>query len=110
MPTRNALLVHEECEFTVVDMTTNTVTLNTGPTLLVFIHVNIVLDANPCDIENVAGTPAITLEASLAAGTFLDLHGARFEDALIVNPDDAAASGQIIVGWRKVSPAPHRLP
>ncbi len=104
MATRNGLLVHEECEFTVVNMTDNTTTINTGPTLLVFIHVNIVLTAAAVDIENVAGTPAITLPASLAAGTFLDLHGARFEDALIVNPDDGAASGQIIVGWRKVNP------
>ena len=104
MTTRNGLLVHEECEFTVVDMTTNVVTLNTGPTLLMFIHVNIILSANACDIENISGTPAITLAASLAAGTHLEFHGARFEDALIVNPADAAASGQIIVGWRKVNP------
>ena len=100
MATRTGLLVYEECEVSVVDMTTNTVTLNEGATLLMFIHVNIVLDANACDIENVASTPVITLPASLAAGTHYEFHGARFEDALIVNPADGALTGQIIVGWR----------
>ena len=104
MTTRNGLLVHEECEYTVVDMTTNTVTLNTGPTLLMGIYVNIVLSANACDIENVAGTPALTLPASLGAGTNIECHGMFFPDALIVNPADAAASGQILVLWRKVNP------
>ena len=104
MATRNGQLVHDECEGTVVDMTTNTVTLNTGPTLLMGIYVNIVLSANACEIENVAGTSVVTLPASLAAATNLDFHGLRFDDALIVNPADAAASGQILVMWRKINP------
>jgi len=104
MATRDGLLVHDECEHTIVNMTDNTTTVNTGPTLLMGIHVNIVLSANACEIENVAGTTVLTLAASLAANTNLDFHGLRFPDALIINPADAAASGQITVLWRKVNP------
>ena len=104
MATRNARLVHEECEHTVVNMTDNTTTVNTGPTLLVGIYVNIVLTAAAVEIENVAGTSVLTLPASLAAGSNLDFHGLRFPTALIINPADAAASGQITVLWRNVNP------
>ena len=104
MATREASLVHEECEHTVVNMTDNTTTVHTGSTLLVGIYVNIVLSANACEIENVAGTTVATLPASLAAATAIDFHGLRFPDALIINPADAAASGQITVMWRKINP------
>jgi len=90
MATRDALLVHEECEHTVVNMTDNTTTVFTGPCVLLGIHVNITLSANACEIENVAGTSVFTLAASTAAGTNIHCHGMRFDDALIVNPADAA--------------------
>ena len=104
MTTRDGRLVHTECEHTVVNMTDNTTTINSGPTLLVGVYVNIVLTAAAVDIENVAGTPVFTLIASLAAGSSVDFHGTRFDDALIINPDDGAASGQIVVMWRKINP------
>ena len=104
MATRPARLVHEECEGTVVNMTDNTTTVNTGPTLLVGIYVNIVLTAAAVEIENISGTTVATLPASLAAGTHIPFNGLFFNDALIINPDDAAASGQILVLWRNVIP------
>lgn len=104
MATREARLVHEECEHTIVNMTDNTTTVHDGPAILVGVYVNTVLSANACPIEAVAGTTVVELIASLAAGTMIDFHGLRFDPELIVNPADAAASGQIAVLWRKVNP------
>ncbi len=103
MATRDGRLVHEECEHTIVNMTDNTTTVFTGPCLLVGIYVNIVLTAAAVEIENVSGTTVFTLPASLAAGSERNFHGTRFPEALIINPDDGAASGQITVMWRKVN-------
>jgi len=104
MTTRNGQLVHLECEHTIVNMTDNTTTVHSGPAQLVAVYVNTVLSANACPIENVAGTTVVELIASLAAGSMIDFHGLHFPDALIINPADAAASGQICVLWRKVNP------
>jgi len=104
MATKQAQAVQVQCEHTVVNMTDNTTTVYTGSCYLVAIYVNIVLSANACEVENVAGTSVATLVASLAAATMLDFHGLHFPDALIINPADAAASGQILVMWRKHNP------
>ena len=104
MPTKEARLVQNECEVTLVNSTDNTTTVNTGPTRLIGIYVNVVLTAEAIEIENVSGTSVFTLIPSLAAGQSIDFHGTLFPDALIINPDDAAASGQIAVLWRNVNP------
>ena len=104
MATKRAQPVQHQCEHTIVNMTDNTTTVYTGSCYLVAIYVNIVLTAAAVDIENVAGTPVFTLPASLAAGSDKPFHGTHFPDALIINPDDGAASGQITVMWRKHNP------
>ena len=104
MTTKFAQAVQEQCEHTIVNMTDNTTTVYTGSCYLIGIHVNIVLTAAAVEIENVAGTTVFTLPASLAAGSNRDFHGTHFPDALIINPADAAASGQITVMWRKHNP------
>lgn len=104
MTTKFAQAVQEQCEHTIVNMTDNTTTVYTGSCYLIAIHVNIVLTAAAVDIENVAGTPVFTLAASLAASTNLPFYGTHFPNALIINPDDGAASGQITVMWRKHNP------
>jgi hypothetical protein len=104
MTVKQATLVQQQNLFATVDMTTNTTTVYTGPVILVGIHVNIALDANACEIEQVAGTSVFTIAASTAAGTNINCFNMRLEKALIVNPADAAASGQITVVYRPVNP------
>ena len=101
---KQAQLVQQQNQFLRVDMTDNTTTVYTGPCVLVGIHVNIALSANACEIEEVAGTSIFTLAASTAAGTNIDCFSMRLDTALIVNPADAAASGQITVVYRPVNP------
>ena len=104
MTVKQATLVQQQNLYATVNMTTNTQTIYTGPCILVGIHVNIALDGNACEIEEVAGTSIFTIAASTAAGTNIDCFNMRLETALIVNPADAAASGQITVIYRPVNP------
>jgi hypothetical protein len=105
MTVKQAQLVQLQNDHATVLMTTNVVTLYTGPVILVGIHVNVALDANACEIESVSGTSVFTIAASTAAGTNIDCFSMRLEEALIVNPADAAASGQITVIFRPVNPS-----
>ena len=100
--TREARLFHEECEYTVVDVATNSTTVHDGPAILFGVYVNTVLSAQACPIEDDT-TAIITLVASLAAGSNLNFPGIRFDTSLIIDPDDAA-TGNITVMWRKVNP------
>jgi len=47
--------------------------------------------------------PPVVLPATLAAGTNLTFPGIRFENSLVVNPDDSA-TGEIRVTYRRVNP------
>ena len=89
------------CTMTVVNMTDNSTTVSSAPALLLGIYVNIALDANACSVKD-ATTEKLSLPASLAAGTKIDCHSATFATSLIIDPVDAAASGQIVVFWRAV--------
>ena len=102
---KQAQLVQQQNSYATVDMTTNTVTLHTGPVILVAIHVNVALSAHICEIESVAGTTIFTLAASTAAGTNIDCFSMRIEEGLIINPTDAADAGQITVVYRPVNPS-----
>ena len=97
--TNDVIKVTQQCNMTVVNMTDNSTTVSSGPALLMGIYVNTILDANACLITDAAVTKLI-LPASLAAGSQIDCHGAIFATSLIVDPADAAASGQILVFWR----------
>ena len=101
---KQAQMVQQQTDHATVLMTTNTTTVYTGPVILVGIHVNVALDGNACEIESVAGTSVFTIAASTAAGTNIDCFSMRLNEALIVNPADAAASGQITVCYRPVNP------
>jgi len=102
MATREGRLVHEECEYTVVDLSDNVTTVSSVPAILYGVYVNTVLSADACPIED-GTTAVITLVASLAAGSNLQFPGVRFDTSLVVDPDDAA-TGNITVIWRKVNP------
>jgi hypothetical protein len=101
---KQASLVQQQNSYATVLMTTNVVTLYTGPVILVGIHVSVALSAHACEIESVSGTSVLTIAASTAAGTNIDCFNMRLEEALIINPADAASAGTITVIYRPINP------
>lgn len=103
MATRNGRLVHDECEYSVQDTSTNGPTaIHATPALLMGIYVNTVLSAHTVILAD-ATTAIVTLPASLAAGTMINFPGLRFETSLNIDPDDAS-TGNITVMFRKINP------
>ena len=103
MATRNGMLVHDECEYSIQDTSTNGPTeIHAEPALLMGVFINTVLSAHTVVLAD-ATTAIVTLPASLAAGTMIDFPGLRFETSLNIDPDDAS-TGNITVMYRKVNP------
>ncbi len=100
---KQAFLVQTQNDYLVVDVADNSTTVYTGPCMLYGIYVNTVLSAHAVPIQD-GTTAVITLIASLAAGTNLEFPGIRFEESLIVDPNDAG-TGNITVIYRPVNPA-----
>jgi hypothetical protein len=95
------LAVHPECLMSVQDTSGNgPTTIHAGPALLFGVYVNTVLSAHTVVFKD--GTTAkITLPASLAAGSERDMHGARFETSLVIDPDDSS-TGEVVVFYRPI--------
>lgn len=87
-----------ETAATTVDTSTNSTTITSAPALVYGIYVNTVLSAHTVVIKDDT-TARITLPASLAAGTMIQIPGAIFETSLVVDPDDSS-TGNITVFWR----------
>lgn len=102
MITRNAQLIHEECEYSVVDVSDNSTTVFTGPCILFGAYVNTVLSNHVLPIQD-GSTTVVSLVALAAAGTSILYPGIRFDTSLIVNPNDAA-TGSVTIAFRKVNP------
>ena len=81
-----------------VNTATNTTTVSAKPALVVGIYVNTVLSAHTVVLK-VNTTAILTLPASLAAGTMLDIPATQFLTSLIVDPDDSS-TGNITVFYR----------
>lgn len=81
--------------YAVVNLATDSTTVVNGAARLYGIYVNTVLSGQACPIEDNT-TAIITLPASLAAGTMIELPGVRFNTSLVVDPDDSA-TGNITV-------------
>ena len=96
--TASYLSTADECYYTVVDTSTDSVTVNNAPSLLLGVFVNTVLSAHTVILKDNT-TSVFTLPASLAAGTLLRLPATRFETSLIVDPDNSS-TGNITVLWR----------
>lgn len=90
--------VHHECTYAVVDTSTDSTTVYSGPCIVVGIFVNTVLSAHTVILKDNA-TSVITLPASLAAGTNIVLPGIRFETSLVVDPDNSS-TGNITVMYK----------
>lgn len=102
MATREAQLVHEECEYTVVDVSDNSTTVYTGPCNLYGLYVNTALSAHAMPVKDGTVT-VVSLAASSAIGVNPQFPGVHFETSLIVDPDDSA-TGSVTVAWRKTNP------
>lgn len=88
----------EEWKYTAVDTSVNSTTVSSKPALVVGVYVNTVLSAHTVIIKD-GTTPVLTIQASLAAGTMLDIPPTRFETSLVVDPDDSS-TGNVTVFWR----------
>jgi len=100
--TKQAQLVHQQCDYAVVDIGDNDTTVYTGPCMLYGVYVNTVLSTHTVPIKDGA-TTVVTLPVDLAAGTSILYPGIRFDTSLIVDPNDSGTGG-IVVAYRKVNP------
>lgn len=90
--------VHNEWLYVVNDTSNDSTTVYTGPVLVAGIFVNTVLSAHTVVIQD-GSTAVITLPASLAAGTWMNFGGIRFDTSLVINPNDSS-TGNITVFYR----------
>lgn len=81
----------------VIDVATDSTTVNTGRCYLYGVYTNTVLSAHALPIKDNA-TTLVTIPASAAAGTFYQFEGLEFATSMIVDPNDAA-TGNITVAW-----------
>ena len=81
---------------TTVDVADDSTVLTTSNAELHGIHVNVILSAHACPIENAAGTAIFTLPATAAVGVY-PCYGV-FMDGITVDPNNAG-TGTITVFW-----------
>ena len=90
--------VHGEYLYSVVDTSTNSVTVYNGPAILAGVYVNTGLSAHTVVMKD-ATVAVCTIPASSAAGVSIAYPGIRFETSLICDPDDSS-TGSITVVYR----------
>lgn len=89
----------QDAKYSAQDISVNgPTTIYAGSCRLLGIYINTVLSAHTVDITD-DGTTVITLPASLAAGTFIDLPGIRCS-ALEIAPN-ASSTGNVVVFYRE---------
>ena len=94
-------LTHSECQYAVVDTSTDSTTVSSVPAIVFGVFVNTVLSAHTVILED-GSTAVITLPASLAAGTNIHFpNGIRFTTSLVVNPDNSS-TGNITVLYKPI--------
>jgi hypothetical protein len=99
--TRQAQLVETECEYSSVNLSTDSTTVFTGPCIFYGAVVSTVLSAHACPIQDGA-TVIAAFAASAAVGTAINIQaGIRCATSLVVNPDDSG-TGVITVWFRRV--------
>lgn len=92
-------LTHSECQYSVVDTSTDSTTVSSVPVVVFGVFVNTVLSAHTVLLVD-GSTTVITLPASLAAGTNLHWpNGIRFTTSLVVDPDNSS-TGNITVLYK----------
>ena len=72
-----------------VDVADNTTNVYAGAAQLVGVHVQVLLSAHACPIEDSSGgTVLFTIPADAKAGSWHEAGNMRFPNGLFVNPDD----------------------
>lgn len=100
--TRQAMIVHTECDYAAVDASANSTTVYTGPCIYYGATVTTALSAQVLPILDGA-VPIDAFAASAAAGTSHNFAtGVACATSLVVNPDDAA-TGNLTVYYRPVN-------
>ena len=104
--TDSYLVVKDEWNYTVVDLTADTTTVSANPAMIGNMWINTALSAHTCLIQD-GSTTVFTIPASAPATTteataFQFLRGTRFETSIIVNPDNSMSQGSLVVQWRAI--------
>lgn len=90
----------KEWDYKVVDVSTNSVTVNDAPTLLKGVYINLTLSNHIVDLMD--GTADVArIPANATAGNYYDFEGVRLLTSFIVDPDDSA-EGNITVFYRSL--------
>ena len=93
-----------EWKHSVVDLADNSTTVSSVPALFKGYYVHTALSAHVCPIKDGTSTEVFSIAASKAAETLFELkEPVRFEDSIVVDPNDAA-TGQITVFYRDLEP------
>ncbi len=100
---RDASLVQMECDYSAVNVATDSTTVYNGPCIYYGAIVTTALSAHALPIQD--GTTAIdSFAASSAVGTYHGFnHGVKCATSLVVDPNDAA-TGNITVFYRPLNP------
>lgn len=101
--TNNYDAVHEEVNYTVVDINDNTTTVSAAPAFFYGLYVNSVIGEDLV-IKDGTTTVFTVLAASLTANTYIDFGGlgVRFETSLIIDPNDSSTETDLVVFWRAI--------
>lgn len=86
-------------KYSVIDTSTDTVTVFSGPCRIWGVFVNTVLSAHTVILKDDT-TSIVTLPASLAAGTNIELPGIPCATSFIVDPDNSS-TGNITVFYEE---------
>lgn len=101
--TREATLVETECEYSVVNVATDSTTVLNAPCIFYGAVVSTGLSAHACPILDGSNTIAAFAASAAAGASIYPAAGIRCVTSLVVNPDDAA-TGTITVLFRRLTP------
>lgn len=99
--TREAQLVETECEYAVVDLSTDSTTVFTGACIFYGAVVTTVLSAHACPILDGSNTIAAFAASAAVGTTTYPPAGIRCATSLVVDPDNSA-TGIITVLFRRL--------
>lgn len=94
-------LLADGCTMTEVDLATDAdVVVTSSPAYLLGLYVNVVFSAHAVEVKD-SSDSQLTLPASLAAGTKIDCHRAKFDTNITIESDNAA-TGKLVVFWKAI--------
>lgn len=102
--TRQAALVEEECEYSAVDTSNDSVTVFNGPCIYYGAVITTTLSAHTVLVKDGAGATIDHYASTAAAGTIHSFpNGIRCATSLVVDPDNSS-TGNMTVFFRRARP------